>query len=257
MRRGLRWAVILVLVSSWTSAPLWAAPEGRPGATAEERQLGALAAEQIIRQHGLLRDDDLQARLDSIGRGLAKLAPGGGEGYRFRILKSDDVNAMTTPDGQVFVTRALLRAFKGDNELAAVLAHEISHVILGHTARLLTEPDEVRTVEVRKKNGRMVRRTMTVTSPAKKRWEFEADAAGLDLLTAAGYPLNAMEHVLEYLTAEENETARPAREADLEDAKSTHPRSADRLDALRKLLAARAAAAHPRDPGPPAAHAGS
>jgi predicted Zn-dependent protease len=252
MGRGLRWAVILIIVSNWAARPLWARPEGRPGATAEERQLGALAAEQIIRQHGLLHDDEFQARLDSIGRSLVKYAPGGGEGYRFRILKSDDVNAMTTPDGQVFVTRALMRAFRGDNELAAVLAHEICHVILGHTARLLTEPDEIRTVEVRKRNGRMVRRTITVTSPAKKRWEFEADEAGLDLLSAAGYPLEAMEHVLEYLTAEEAQTARAGGPSELEDAKSTHPRSADRLEALRKVLAARAAA-HPRDPGPPAA----
>src|SRR5438094_4386411 len=104
MARGLRWAVVLILVSCWAGRPLWAMPDGRPGASAEERQLGSLAAEQIIRQHGLLHDDDLQARLDSVGRSLAKYAPGGGEGYRFRILKSDDVNAMTTPDGQVFVT---------------------------------------------------------------------------------------------------------------------------------------------------------
>src|SRR6185503_4744680 len=109
MGRRLRWAVILIIAGCWAGSPVWALPNGRPGATAEERQLGALAAEQIIRQHGLCRDDQLQSRLDSVGNSLTKYAPGGSEGYRFRILKSDDVNAMTTPDGQVFVTRTLMR----------------------------------------------------------------------------------------------------------------------------------------------------
>jgi predicted Zn-dependent protease len=236
--RAFRWVFIVVL-AALASAPAWAVPDGRPGATAEERQLGALAAEQIVRQHGLVRDEGLQARLDAIGRSLARCAPGGGDGYRFRILKSDDVNAMTTPDGQVFVTRALMRTFREDGDLAAVLAHEISHVILGHTARLLTEEDEVRTVEVRKKNGRIARRTITVTSEKKKHWEFEADEAGLDLLEAAGYSIDGMEHVLIYLAAEESQTSRgPAARAD--DLVATHPRSADRLAALRKILATRA-----------------
>src|SRR5436309_15075181 len=109
---------------------------GRPGATADERQLGLLAADQLIRQNGLVQDERLQGRLDRIGKTLTKFAPGG-DAYRFRILKSDDVNAMTTPDGEVFVTKATLRVFKDDSDLAAVLAHEMSHVMLGHTAKLI------------------------------------------------------------------------------------------------------------------------
>jgi len=229
----------MLILAVAVAGPTWALPNGRPGATADERQLGALAAEQIIHQHGLVHDEAMQARVDTVGRTLTKYVPGG-EDYRFRILKSDDVNALTTPDGEVFVTRALVRAFRSDEDLAAVLAHEMCHVLLGHTARLLTEPDEERRIPIRR-HGRTRYRTVTVTSEKKKHWEFEADAAGLELLETAGYPLQAMERVLIYLTDEEaqDEARHPSSEVD--EMLSTHPRSADRLTAIRRILRERAA----------------
>src|SRR5205823_2127259 len=118
----------------------------------------------------------------------------------------------------------------------------------GHTAKLLTEPDEVKTVEVRRKNGRVVRKTITVTSEKKKRWEFEADETGLELLRIAGYPEMAMQRVLEYLTAEEERENAKEPQSPVDELRSTHPRSSARLAALREILARET----PRDPGPPA-----
>ena len=140
-----------------------------------------------------------------------------------------------------------MRAFKSDEELAAVLAHEMSHVLLGHTARLLTEPDEERRVPIRR-HGRTRYRTVTVTSEKKKHWEFEADEQGLELLQLAGYPLQAMERVLIYLTDEEEQEEARHPSSEMDDITSTHPRSADRLTAIRKILRDRTAA---RDAGPP------
>lgn len=246
--RTLRGVWVLVL-AALVAGPAGALPEGRPGATAQERQLGALAGEQIIRGSGLVRDDLLQARLDGVGATLTKHVPGG-EVYRFRILKSDDVNALTTPDGQIFVTRQLLRVFKNDEDLAAVLAHEISHVLLLHTQKLLTEQDEVKTVEVRRRNGRVVRQQVTVTSDRKKNWEYEADVTGLELLEIAGYSKGAMERVLVYLTDEEARRDAEDPPSKVQELRSTHPRSAARLAELRRHLEERYAS--PRDPGPPA-----
>lgn len=222
--------------------PPFASLVGRPGATQDERQLGALAADQLARQYGLHQEAGVQARLDRIGGTLTKHAPGA-DAYRFRILKSDDVNAMTTPDGTVFVSRALMRTFKADDDLAAVLAHEIGHVMLGHTAKLLTEPDEIREVPVRTRRGRVVRKQVHVTSDGKRKWEFEADQVGLELLRIAGYPIEGMERVLVFLADEEarQDGKKPA--SAVEAAAATHPRSADRLALLRELLRARAVAA--------------
>jgi predicted Zn-dependent protease len=196
----------------------------------------------LIREYGLVRDAGMQGRLDRVARTLARHVPGG-DRYRFGILGSNDVNAMTTPDGQVFVTHRLLRVFGDDAELAAVLAHEIAHVLLGHTARLLTEPDEERIIIARTRRGRPVRRIITTTSNAKKQWEYAADEMGLGLLEKAGYPGEAAERVLEYLASQERgRTRRNGVGSRLDALTSTHPRSMDRLRAVRAILARRTAA---------------
>jgi len=53
-------------------------------------------------------------------------------GYHFIVLDSNDINAFATPSGLVFVTRGLIRCCPTEDALAAVLAHEISHVQLRH-----------------------------------------------------------------------------------------------------------------------------
>jgi predicted Zn-dependent protease len=55
------------------------------------------------------------------------------KGYRFIPVESTAVNAVGAPSGFVAVTTGLLRAARSEDELAAVLAHEVAHVQLGHT----------------------------------------------------------------------------------------------------------------------------
>jgi len=53
-------------------------------------------------------------------------------GWHFLLLDSDEVNAFAAPGGFVFVTRGLYATCATEEQLAAVLAHEISHVTLRH-----------------------------------------------------------------------------------------------------------------------------
>jgi len=55
------------------------------------------------------------------------------KGYRFIPVESEAVNAVGNPGGFVLVTTGLLRAVRSEDELAAVLAHEVAHVQRGHT----------------------------------------------------------------------------------------------------------------------------
>lgn len=54
-------------------------------------------------------------------------------GYRFIPVESSAMNAVGAPGGFVAVTTGLLRSARSEDEVAAVLAHEVAHVQLGHT----------------------------------------------------------------------------------------------------------------------------
>lgn len=72
-----------------------------------------------------------QRYLDSL---MAELQPHAGRTFRYRayVLESDQPNAMALPGGVLLVTRGLLSTLGGEDELVAVLAHEMGHVERGH-----------------------------------------------------------------------------------------------------------------------------
>jgi beta-barrel assembly-enhancing protease len=49
-------------------------------------------------------------------------------GYHFLLLETEEVNAFAAPGGLILVSRGMVRCCKNEDELVAVLAHEISHV---------------------------------------------------------------------------------------------------------------------------------
>ncbi|MBP8809678.1 MAG: M48 family metalloprotease [Kofleriaceae bacterium] len=53
-------------------------------------------------------------------------------GWHFTIVESDAINAFAAPGGWVFVTTAAVQAARSEDELAALLAHEVAHVVRGH-----------------------------------------------------------------------------------------------------------------------------
>lgn len=55
-----------------------------------------------------------------------------GYSYRFQVLDDDDFNASACPGGYIFLNRGLIEALESEDELEAVLAHEIAHVELRH-----------------------------------------------------------------------------------------------------------------------------
>jgi len=100
---------------------------------------------------------DLQARAERIGGLMAKLANetptvalwGDHQfsrfNYHFMVVQSknpDDVNAFTLPGGFVYVYEGLIRYVQSDDELAAVLGHEISHAKFRHFATLSREANK-------------------------------------------------------------------------------------------------------------------
>jgi predicted Zn-dependent protease len=85
----------------------------------------ALAANRQLRTHS-------DARVTRIGRRLAAYAPGARFPYEFRVVGDSSINAFALPGGFVYVNKGALAAARSEDEIAAVIAHEIAHVSLRH-----------------------------------------------------------------------------------------------------------------------------
>jgi predicted Zn-dependent protease len=60
-------------------------------------------------------------------------------GWKFRIIDSDEINAFAAPGGFILLSRGIIRCATNEDELAAVIAHEIAHVELEHGLRAISK----------------------------------------------------------------------------------------------------------------------
>lgn len=94
--------------------------------------LGKEAAAQVEHQMEVVQNPQLQAYIERIGRRLASQPQAGGFPYTFKVVKDPSINAFALPGGPTFVNTGLIAAAENEDQLAGVMAHEISHVALRH-----------------------------------------------------------------------------------------------------------------------------
>lgn len=96
-----------------------------------EERLGRATVNQMVPEASRCSDDQLTAAIDGITN---RLEPADSP-YRFHVIVADDpaVNAFAAPGGWLVFNRGLLRKTRTPEELAAVMAHEMQHVLQRHT----------------------------------------------------------------------------------------------------------------------------
>lgn len=122
--------------------------------------LGKKYAAEVDKQYKPTDDPKMQARVERIGNQLAAIANShhlvalwGDKRfspftYHFKVLKSNDVNAFSLPGGYVYVYEGLVKYVESDDELAAVLGHEISHAAFRHVETLTHKSDQLSLVTI-------------------------------------------------------------------------------------------------------------
>lgn len=97
---------------------------------AEEHYIGRAVAAMILSKNRLYENTALTKYVNEVGLLLANASdrPSTYGGYHFAILNNDESNAYACPGGIIFVNRGLLKQVKNEDQLAAVLAHEVAHV---------------------------------------------------------------------------------------------------------------------------------
>ena len=119
-------------------APAWATynpppPCNNPFTPQQEVTEGAKVAAQVYQQMPVLPENDPVSRyVSQLGAHLASHAPGLKWPYSFHVVASPDVNAFALPGGSIFVNLGTVQAAQTEAQLAGVIAHEISHVVLRH-----------------------------------------------------------------------------------------------------------------------------
>ncbi|MFH1202371.1 MAG: Maf family nucleotide pyrophosphatase [Candidatus Omnitrophota bacterium] len=105
--------------------------------TEKEVNMGKSISRAVEKEYKLVKDLALIERVDTIGKKLAGVCDRNDLVYYFNVLDDKEVNAFALPGGFIYVNRGLIDEIKSDDELAAVLAHEIGHVVAKHSIKKL------------------------------------------------------------------------------------------------------------------------
>ena len=132
-------ATIAVLTSygyaADTRLPNLGSSAGKIASPEEQRQYGFYVLHELRNQNGVLDDALLADYLNTLGYRLVSYSPQPDQPFTFFIVRDNDINAFALPGGFVGVNAGLFTTTESEGELAAVLAHEVSHVTQNHLIR--------------------------------------------------------------------------------------------------------------------------
>lgn len=101
-----------------------------------EVAIGRNVIDDLVRRHPLSNDENLQRRIQGIGRHIASVSDRQDIEYEFKVLADKELNALTLPGGFIYINKGLVDKLT-DDEIAYVLAHEVGHTAARHIAKKL------------------------------------------------------------------------------------------------------------------------
>jgi predicted Zn-dependent protease len=223
-----------------------------PAATKREEEMGDKATERLEKDPKIKIVDPkkdketeaLYAKLNAMAERIGKASARPLINYKVKIIEDDQVNAFTLPNGNLYFYTGLLKLLNSDDEIAAVMAHEIGHNACMHVLRGDKKSKTASLIGLATilaalaggSNGANVAAfsqyaLLGVMNGYSLEYEKEADAAGVTEMIAAGYNPSAMATVMQRFATEERR--RPQIELGIfED----HPPSLERVAAIEKQI---------------------
>lgn len=100
----------------------------------QDVQLGQEVAAEVRKKAVIVNDPAINAYVNAVGKRLmaSQEARDSGFNFTFQVLADPAINAFALPGGPMFINTGLLKAVDNEAELAGVMGHEMSHVILRH-----------------------------------------------------------------------------------------------------------------------------
>ena len=210
-----------------------------PESLQEEIAAGRLVSGQILGAAKLLQDANLQRYVNLVGRRIADQTERRDLAWSFGVVDSIAVNAFASPGGQILMTSQLLQLIETEDELAAVLAHEVAHVVRKHHYRVIRKQRMLefgsQAVKISEDGTGMSEKLAGMVAQILARGldqsaEYEADRDGMIYAARAGYDAAALIRVMEKLAL------LSAKEPSGELILSTHPSAENRRMALARQV---------------------
>ncbi|HSE19081.1 MAG TPA: M48 family metalloprotease [Pyrinomonadaceae bacterium] len=180
----------------------------------QEMILGDLNYQRMAGDSRFIQDEKLLAYVRDIGARLVRHLPPTGLKFQFFIIDIPTANAFNTPGGYVFLSRKLIAFTKTEDELAGVMAHELGHATVHHSAgdvsemfkKILNVTQIADRKDITEKYNLLLERERTKSVSQKANHEseqqLEADRIGLFAMVAAGYDPNAFTEFFSRLVEE-------------------------------------------------------
>ena len=209
-------------------------------------QQGAQAWAQMKQTQRVSTDAAMNNRVRRVGQQIVQAAGLNGQPWEYAVFVDDSINAFVLPGGKVGVTTGMLRFMRNDDELAAVLGHEVAHVIANHAAErysqsalaqvgagLVGAATQNAESGIAQALGQYAGPALQVAvlMPYSRRHELEADRLGLDLMVRAGFSARNGVELWRRMAARGG--------ANTPEILSTHPSDAARVQQLDGYIAAR------------------
>lgn len=215
----------------------------------QEYYIGRSVAASLLGQYKPFNDAMLTHYVNVLGQTLSRASskPETFGGYHFLVLDAEEVNAFAAPGGLILVSRGLLNCCTNEDELAAVLAHEVGHVqnedgLRAISKSRLTSALTILATESAKGLGGSQLAEVTkafegsindvtqtlVVNGYSRRQENQADAAAVQIMENTGYDPSALIGMLTEMKKQIHD--------DGPGFAKTHPSPDDRIAAVQSLI---------------------
>ena len=168
----------------------------------KEAKQGAKYFKKILKQVKLSNDKKTLKRITTVGKKLAKVVDKDYD-WEFVLVKNSSLNAFCLPGGKVVFFTGIFDVIENDDQIAAVMSHEIAHVLLRHGGMrgkansILNIPQQVGKdllgdLIPKKYHGILdtvheAGKQITIMRPYGRHQETEADKIGVRIMIKANY----------------------------------------------------------------------
>jgi predicted Zn-dependent protease len=193
-----------------------------------ESAVGDRISDNLQEELPLLEDEEVTEYVTEIGKNLTRYTGRNSFDYEFYIVMDENLNAFALPGGKIFINAGAILKTQSEAELAGLVAHELSHAVLSHGFKLVTEGNVLANVSQFVPYGGTAANLIVLNY--SRQMERQADELGTRLLASSKYAADGVYNLMVTLHEENKDQSRPPVWL------STHPDTEERVNNIKTQI---------------------